>query len=207
MNVASLVLERARSEPDAPAIHYPVGREPDGRTRFASATNRELDLESDAIARGLEAVGIARGVRTAVLVRPSLELFALMLALFKTGAIPVLVDPGIGVRRMRGCLDEAEPEAFVGIPAAQAARIALGWARHSLRIFVTVGRRLGWGGPTLGALRDRGGARGDAAPYPVAPAHDDDDAAILFTSGSTGPPKGVVYRHGNFAAQVEAVRG
>ena len=43
MNVASFVLERARAEPDAPAMHYPVGRDADGRVRYACATNGELD--------------------------------------------------------------------------------------------------------------------------------------------------------------------
>jgi acyl-CoA synthetase (AMP-forming)/AMP-acid ligase II len=204
MNVASLVLERARYAPQAPAIYYPSGREPDGRTRFAFATNRELDRESDWLARGLEGAGICRGARTALMVRPSRELFALMLALFKVGAIPVLVDPGIGLRRLRRCLDEARPVAFIGVAPAQAARIALGWARRSVRVSVTVGRRWFWRGPTLDALRERG--RSDE-PYPLAPTDDQDDAAILFTSGSTGPPKGVLYRHANFAAQVEALRG
>lgn len=204
VNVASMVLERARSEPDSPAIHYPVGRDRAGNVRYASSSNDALDRESDAIARGLETAGIRLGMRTALMVRPSLDFFALMLALFKVGAVPVLVDPGIGLRRLGRCLEEAEPEAFIGVPIAQAARLLLGWGRRALRVTVTVGRWGIFGGTTLDALRARG--KSDA-PYPVAQTADDDEAAILFTSGSTGPPKGVVYRHANFAAQVEAIRG
>ena len=80
LNVASFVLERARKEPDAPALHFPVGRREGGRVRYARTTNRELDVESDWIARGLVSAGIGRGVRTVLMVRPSLELFALTLA-------------------------------------------------------------------------------------------------------------------------------
>jgi acyl-CoA synthetase (AMP-forming)/AMP-acid ligase II len=204
VNVASLVLERARSEPDAPAIFFPVGRHGDGRVRYAHVTNKQLDSESDCIARGLEQVGIGRGVRTVLMVRPGLEPFALTLALFKVGAVPVMVDPGLGLQRLRSCLGEAEPEAFIGVSSAQAARIALRWARATLRVSVTVGRRWFWGGPTLDQLRERGRS---PEPFHVAETRNDDKAAILFTSGSTGPPKGVVYRHGNFAAQIEAIRG
>lgn len=203
MNVASLVLERARSEPDAPAIYHPVGYDDDGTVRFEGASNRALDRDSDRIARGLEAVGIHRGVRTALMVRPSLDFFALMLALLKVGAIPVLVDPGIGLRRLGRCLTEAEPEAFIGIPVAQAARILLGWGKPSLRVKITVGRRWFWKGATLDELRQRGE---NEVPYPIAQTDEHEEAAILFTSGSTGPPKGVVYRHGHFAAQIEAIR-
>ncbi len=209
MNVASLVLERARSEPDGIAIRCPVNgwRRKGSRVSYTNISNADLDRESDCIARGLESIGIVRGTRTALMVRPGRELFSLMLALFKVGAVPVLIDPGIGLRPLRRCLDEAEPEAFIGVPAAQAARIALGWARKTLRITVTVGRYPKFGAPTLDRLRELGTSGPHDAPYATATMEDADVAAILFTSGSTGPPKGVVYQHGNFAAQVEAIRG
>ena len=209
MNVASLVLERARSEPDGIAIRCPLNgwRRKGSRVSYANISNADLDRESDCIARGLESIGIVRGTRTALMVRPGRELFSLMLALFKVGAVPVLIDPGIGLRPLRRCLDEAEPEAFIGVPVAQAARIALGWARKTLRITVTVGRYPKFGAPTLDRLRELGTSGADYVPYATAKMEAADVAAILFTSGSTGPPKGVVYQHGNFAAQVEAIRG
>ena len=136
------------------------------------------------------------------MVTPGPEFFALTFALFKVGAVPVLIDPGLGVRNLKKCLAEAEPQAFIGIPKAHLARLLFGWGKQTLRIFITVGRRLFWEGTTLAALIDRG----HDLPFPLAPTGRDDVAAILFTSGSTGPPKGAVYSHGNFAAQVEALR-
>ena len=92
---------------------------------------------------------------------------------------------------------------FIGIPKAHAARTILGWARSTVRTKITVGKRLFWGGQTLRDVEQSGA---DADPAAVANTGADDIAAIVFTSGSTGPPKGVVYRHSNFAAQVDAIR-
>jgi acyl-CoA synthetase (AMP-forming)/AMP-acid ligase II len=197
-NIADFLPEMAAKQPDATAIICPW------RRRGGSLSYRELNEKSARIARGLEKVGIGHGVRTVLMVPPGLDLFPLAFGLFRAGAVPVLVDPGIGLKHLKACLGNAEPEAFIGIPKAHAARVLLGWARSTVRTKVTVGRRLFWGGHTLDHLEILGS---DADPEAVAATAADDVAAIVFTSGSTGPPKGVVYRHSNFAAQVDAIRG
>src|SRR5512133_434492 len=195
VNISRPLTDMARLQPDTPAIIFPQK----GRT----LTFRELDLESNRIAAGLMRLGIGRGMRTALLVPPSPELFALTCALFKVGAVPVFIDPGIGARNMKGCLAEAEPEAFIGIPKAHLARRLLGWGRASIRLTVVVGGGSLWGGVPLTEVTRR--QIGDL-PFVPADTLCDDPAAILFTSGSTGPPKGAVYTHGTFAAQVAALR-
>jgi acyl-CoA synthetase (AMP-forming)/AMP-acid ligase II len=196
-NIADFLPEMAERQPDATAIICPWGR------RGGSLTYRELNQRSARIANGLASVGIGHGVRTVLMVPPGLDLFPLAFGLFRAGAVPVLVDPGIGLKHLKACLGNAEPEAFIGVPKAHAARALLGWARATVRTNITVGRRLFWGGRTLGQIETLGS---DADPSAVALTGADDIAAIVFTSGSTGPPKGVVYRHSNFAAQVEAIR-
>jgi olefin beta-lactone synthetase len=195
VNIAAHLPEMARRQPDTAAIIFPK----QGRRMTFS----ELDRLSDRIARGLIGAGICRGVRTVLMVTPSPEFFALTFALFKVGAVPVLIDPGLGLKNLRQCLEEAEPLAFIGIPKAHLARMLLGWGKKSLRILITVGPRLFWGGATLAELIEKGGPD---VPFTLARTQHDDVAAILFTSGSTGVPKGAVYSHGNFAAQVEALR-
>ncbi|HYM85222.1 MAG TPA: fatty acid CoA ligase family protein, partial [Pseudoxanthomonas sp.] len=201
-NIAAVLPSLARERPDQIAIRCPGSRGSDGFARYDVAlTYAQLDARSDAIAAGLAKHGIVRGTRTVIMVRPSPEFFMLMFALFKAGAVPVLVDPGIDRRALKQCLDEAQPEAFIGIPLAHAARLLLGWAR-SARQLVTVGRRFGWGGTTLKKIEQAGAGAGPQ----LADTQPDDIAGILFTSGSTGVPKGVVYRHRHFVAQVELLR-
>jgi acyl-CoA synthetase (AMP-forming)/AMP-acid ligase II len=202
-NIAAALPRLAAERPGQPAIRCP-GRRTAGNGPSAYDVvldYRALDARSDAIAAGLALHGIGRGVRTVVMVRPSPEFFLLMFALFKAGAVPVLVDPGIDRRALKQCLAEAQAEAFIGIPLAHVARLALGWAKSATRR-VTVGTRWGWGGTTLARVERDGAGSGpqlaDTAP--------DEVAAILFTSGSTGVPKGVVYRHRHFVAQIGMMR-
>jgi acyl-CoA synthetase (AMP-forming)/AMP-acid ligase II len=201
-NIAAALPRLARERPEQIAIRCPGRRLRSGMARYdIELSYAALDARSDAIAAGLGRIGVVRGTRTVVMVRPSPEFFLLMFALFKAGAVPVLVDPGIDRRALKQCLDEAEAQAFIGIPLAQAARKALGWAK-SAHILVTVGRRLGWGGHGLAEVESLGANDGPQ----MADTRPDDVAGILFTSGSTGVPKGVVYRHRHFVAQIDLLR-
>ena len=201
-NIAAALPRLARERPEQVAMRCP-GR--NGRYEV-TLTCAQLDARSDAIAAGLAKRGVTRGTRTVVMVRPTPAFFLLMFALFKAGAVPVLVDPGIDKRALRQCLDEAKPEAFIGIPLAMLAKTLLRWAR-SARVRITTGTRAWLADATLADVeRDGADILAKTGAAPLAETQPDDVAGILFTSGSTGVPKGVVYRHRHFVAQIEMLR-
>jgi acyl-CoA synthetase (AMP-forming)/AMP-acid ligase II len=201
-NIASGLLEMVRERPDALAVLAPSGRDGSGRARHVHWTFRQLDQMSDLVAAGLRQKGIGRETRTVLMVKPGLSFFAFTFGLFKVGAVPVLVDPGLGIKNLGTCLAEAEPGAFIGIPKAQIARMILGWGRKTIRVSTTINPT--WPAGWLDSYEWEGLAEDShPLPEPVAP---DETAAILFTSGSTGAPKGVVYTHSIFQAQVDLLR-
>ena len=192
VNIAEQLSLMAERYPDKRAVVHAVGKSP-----YKYITFRELARQSDSYAHGLQRIGLRRGARTIVMVQPSLALFALTFALFKVGAVPVLIDPGMGRKNLVTCLASVEAEAFIGIPLAHVMRILFRSAFRSVKTVVTVGRRWFWGWHTLADLV------ADEEPYEIVSTRADETAAILFTSGSTGPAKGVVYTHGIFDAQVK----
>jgi acyl-CoA synthetase (AMP-forming)/AMP-acid ligase II len=196
VNVADHLSRMAREHPATRAVVWSIGE-----GEYAHWTFAELNQHTNRIANGLTRIGVRRGMRTILMVRPTRDFFALTFALFKIGAVPVLVDPGMGARRMVECLAAVKAEAFIGIPLAHAMRRLNPSAFKSVKILVTVGRRWAWGGHTLTDL-----SAGAPDSFETLPTLVDDPAAIIFTTGSTGPPKGVLYRHGNFAAQVTILR-
>lgn len=200
-NTGMLLSEMASKMPNSVCVVEPLPRKSGAKRRYRQATFQQLDEDSSRISAGLRDMGVQPGMRLVLLVRPSIDFISLVFALLKARVVMVLIDPGMGRRNLVRCLESSDPEGFVAIPLAHAIRTLMPRRFPRSRFHVTVGRRWWWGGVTLDQLRRK----------PVsAPNTDqsspDDPAAIIFTTGSTGPPKGVLYRHGNFLRQVTEIR-
>ncbi|MFT4087846.1 MAG: fatty acid CoA ligase family protein [Gordonia sp. (in: high G+C Gram-positive bacteria)] len=190
----------AAQRPTAPAITYAASHG-DPLPDYLDVTFGELAEWSDALAASFAADGIAAGTRAIVLVDPGPELYAILFGLFKTGAVPVVIDPGMGLRPMLRCLSAVRAEAFVGVPKAHAVRVLFRRSFRDVTSNVTVGRRWFWGGKRLRDLRRT------TLPVPPRAVVDADRLLLIaYTTGSTGPAKAVELTHGNLQAMMSSTR-
>ncbi|MEP7279696.1 MAG: fatty acid CoA ligase family protein [Bacteroidota bacterium] len=206
-NLAYALYEMAAKQPDKMAIALPSAPgkpiPKKGSILYRIISFKSLANDTNCISQGLLAFGFKRGDRVILMVQPGLEFFTLCFALLQSGIIPVLIDPGIGIKYLKKCINESEPVGFIGIPKAHVARVVFGWGKKTIKKKITVGQKLFWGG---GLFRNIKNASKPDTPPVWFDAKADDLAAILFTSGSTGVPKGVMYTHGNFYSQVDIIR-
>jgi acyl-CoA synthetase (AMP-forming)/AMP-acid ligase II len=195
-NVARHLRIAATDRPDGLATKSPTSVKPTGEVQHEVRTFRQLDQESDSAAGYFAQAGISEGARVLLAVRPGHDLIVGMFALLKLGAIPVAIDPGMGWSAFLDCVRRSRPTALVGVRSASLLSRLPFAAFRTLSHRVTVGNS---------AWRQALATTGQPA-RPIAHAQSDTLAAILFTSGSTGAPKGVCYTHGMFDAQIELVR-
>jgi olefin beta-lactone synthetase len=201
INVGRLLSEFAAQIPEHVAIAEPNGRDATGRIRYRTVTFAELDRDSTRIAQALLAWGVQPGMKLVLMVPQSIDFIALVFALFKAGVVSVLIDPGMGRSNILRCLAEINPDGFVAIPLVHVLKAFMPGRFPRAKWNVTVGRRWLWRGMSLAKLRS---STWLTTVLPVTEAND--PAAIIFTTGSTGPPKGVLYRHGNFWKQISEIR-
>jgi acyl-coenzyme A synthetase/AMP-(fatty) acid ligase/pimeloyl-ACP methyl ester carboxylesterase len=196
-DVAPLWAEvEARAEDDAAALvelH-------DGGTRTVSW--RLLAQRIREVAGGLDAIGVRSGDRVSLLVPPGADLTAALYACLRIGATVVVADAGLGVQGLTRAVKGADPDWIIGIPTALAAARTLGWP--GVRIAPTALPRVVRAAlgvrHTLPELARLG--RGRTLPEPPP---GDALAAVLFTSGSTGPAKGVRYTQARLAGVRDAI--
>lgn len=186
-------LDARASDDDVAVIDMAVGAGQSPR----EVTWRQLDDRVRSIAAGLSSLGVRHGDRVSLLVPPGPTLTAALYACLRIGAVVVVADAGLGVRGLTRAVRGTWPDVVIGETPGLAAARTLGWPglRVSARSLPTAARA------ALGVAHSLGevAALGAGAPLPAEPAADD-TAAILFTSGSTGPAKGVVYRHRQLSA-------
>ncbi len=183
MSLATRLEELAARQPSKPAYIYSPQPE-----RWETLTYQQLAERYQRILSGLWAHGLRPGMRAALLTPPSVDFFALAFALLRAGIVPVIVDPAIGLKQVGQCIAETQPEIFFGNTLTHTLRTLLGWGKSSLRHNLTIPQLLSHSPLSTPHF-----------PLPTAST----PAAILYTSGSTGLPKGALYTHANFNAQMD----
>jgi len=192
--LSDLLLAAAARAPEAPALRY----------RDDTVSYDEFARRADAVARGLTALGLGRGERVAVYLEKRLETVFAMFGAARAGGAFVPVNPLLKPAQVRHILRDCNVRVLVTSTGRLAALADALADCHDLNTVVTVdGAPEGLPAHVAGlewpAL---GGGDGGRGPHRVI---DTDMTAILYTSGSTGLPKGVVLSHRNMVAGARSV--
>ncbi|MFW5802752.1 MAG: fatty acid CoA ligase family protein [Verrucomicrobiota bacterium] len=199
MNIADHLTDSAEQFPCRAAIAHATGRQRAGRDCYTQLTFSGLNQLCNAYAAYLHDCGLRPGMRALLMVRPGPDFAALVFALFRMGALPVLIDPGMGLRGFLRCVRTVEPQGFLGVPAAQAIRRAFPAPFRSVTVSATPSQ-------ALARRMSESAQNAVAEAFPPRNVDADDPAAILFTTGSTGPAKGVEYSVRTFQTQISILR-
>jgi acyl-CoA synthetase (AMP-forming)/AMP-acid ligase II len=189
-NISEYLKLFAELSPDKPALLYPE-----------KIVYRDLEEKVNRYSYGLDHAGIRAGTRTLVMVPAGTDFFILTFALLRIGAVPVMIDPGMGIKAMSSVLADLEPEAFIGIPKAHLLRFAYPYIFKKIKTKFTTGSV-----SFFGAKKFKHLVKDNPCPYPPHSDDPSDIAAIFFTSGSTGPAKGVIYTSGMLKSQIEITK-
>ncbi|MBM0231720.1 amino acid adenylation domain-containing protein [Micromonospora sp. STR1_7] len=183
--LVELFAAQAGGRPDAVAVV-------DGETRVSY---RELNARANRLARLLRARGAGPEDRVAVLLNRSADLAAALLAVLKTGAAYLPVDPTYPAERIAVLFEEARPRLVVTAEAAAAVLPAGCDAAPILLGDATTEAHL--------AAQDPADLTDSELVTPLLAQH---PAYVIYTSGSTGRPKGVSVTHSNVVALLQATR-
>jgi acyl-CoA synthetase (AMP-forming)/AMP-acid ligase II len=164
---------------------------------FKAYTYQQLAADVACVSNGLVRHGVGKHSRVLVLMKPGFDFFSVLLSILAVGAVPVLIDPGVGIKQMLSCIRDADIHAMVADPRAFLLKLLQPKAFSGIKVSISSGsQRLPFAIP-LKQLRQ------DAAVFEPVQRKPDDVCVIAYTSGSTGPAKGVEFTCANMQGSLD----
>lgn len=200
MNIALRIEEQAKLQPSKIAIKFPKKFVNDSYL-YDTKTFKELNNLSSHYAYYLNELGISKGSRVLLFVRPSIDFPCLVFALFKIGAVPVMIDPGMGRKNLLASIKQVKPEAMIAESQVHFLKMFFPTTFKTIKTSISVGIKFSKDTVRLKTIK-----KSPKKEFQTQTCGNDDLAAILFTSGGTGTPKGVEYTHRIFNKQTDVLQ-
>lgn len=197
-NMAEPLFDLAAKNPRRIALYIPLEWDGPSVTRYETATYGELARKIKAYQGGLLKAGYRAGDRVIIMVPPCVDLYCIIIALLATGMVPVLVDAGMGLRRMVSAFDQSGARTIITIKKLGRLRYIIP-GLWKYRCYAVDGKGIGF--RDASELRDEG-----RDTVKLVPCGRESHGIITFTSGSTGRPKGADRTHYGLLKQHLAIR-
>lgn len=201
-NVSRHIVELAQVSTYKHSITCLSGRDTNGKMAYSHLTFRQLNQRSNELARGLQQAGVIRGTRAALQMLPGIEWFSIAYALLKIGAVPILLQPALGMRKLALCVKTVEPEILITEPRYQVIQLFNSSNYQSVHLQINTEKRWFSKGLSITDIQ-----KNEPATFQPAEMRQNDTGMIVFsTSCESDTPKPTVYTHGMLNAIIEQIK-
>ncbi|MBC61132.1 MAG: peptide synthase [Zetaproteobacteria bacterium] len=204
MNISTLISQHRKKYPYQQAVVKPLAKDKFGLSSYTHLTYLQLEEKSSNLAKSLSLYNVSKGDIVLLFIRPSLEFSIITFALFKLGAIPLFIDPGMGLKNLKKSISEAAPKFLIGEPKIHYLRPLSPGTFRSIKYFFSTQSSFLPRTQNINKLITSNTPNTKCLSSNLV--SENDTAAIIYTSGATGRPKGVIYTHKTFLSQLDLLK-